>query len=105
LRSPPILAADELVPDYLFEDDSNTYIKHVTLYINIRGGLCESGKAGCAEETHHRVDQLYTIVLGGIMAGSDHDSDGAVSVLGSNTCEYTYCIHHVVKSSFSVSQY
>lgn len=47
---------------------------------------------------HHRIDQLDAIVLGGIMAGSDHDTNPlAAELLRTQSCKQAHAKHDGVE--------
>lgn len=49
-------------------------------------------------KTHHRVNQLDTIVVRGIVTGRDHNTNPlSTELLGPESCKQSHCEHHCIE--------
>jgi hypothetical protein len=53
--------------------------------------------------TYHRVYQLDSIVIGRVVTGCDHDSNGRIALLGANGRDQSNGVHDMIKTGISTT--
>jgi hypothetical protein len=47
--------------------------------------------------THHGVNQLDSVVFRRVVTGCDHDPNGRIALLGTESCNETNCVDNMIE--------